>query len=127
MRKKVWIAALFLILALAVAVSLLVTVSFGSTELSLQEVYAILYDHLFADDARVHAGVFPLTHLKIVWQIRLPRTIFALLVGAGLSVCGGALKGQTREPAIYDSLPCLLYLIIRNCFRTFTVAIILIY
>ena len=98
MRKKVWIAALFLILALAVAVSLLVTVSFGSTELSLQEVYAILYDHLFADDARVNAGVFPLTHLKIVWQIRLPRTIFALLVGAGLSVCGGAMQSLVLNP-----------------------------
>ena len=98
MRKKAWIAALFLILALAVAVSLLITVSFGSTELSLQEVYAILYDHLFADDARVHAGVFPLTHLKIVWQIRLPRTIFALLVGAGLSVCGGAMQSLVLNP-----------------------------
>ena len=98
MRKKAWIAALFLILALAVAVSLLITVSFGSTELSLQEVYAILYDHLFADDARVHAGVFPLTHLKIVWQIRLPRILAALLLGGALSVSGFLLQTFFGNP-----------------------------
>ena len=99
MKKKFWLTALFVFLAAAVAVSVVVTVSFGSTsELRLPEVYAILYDHLFANDGRVNAGVFPATHFKIVWQIRLPRTVFALLVGAGLSVCGAAMQSLVLNP-----------------------------
>ena len=98
MSKKVWITTLFLLLALAVAASVVITVSFGSTELSLSEVYAILYDHLFAGDARVRAGIYPGTHLKIVWQVRLPRTIFAMLVGAGLAICGTAMQSLVLNP-----------------------------
>lgn len=98
MSKKVWITILFLLLALAVAASVVITVSFGSTELSLSEVYAILYDHLFAGDARVNAGVYPGTHLKIVWQVRLPRTLFAALVGAGLAICGTAMQSLVLNP-----------------------------
>ena len=80
MNKKVWITVLFVLLIAAVAASALITVSFGSTQLGLREVYDIIYDHLFAGDARVNAGVYLKTHLKIVWFVRLPRTLFAMLV-----------------------------------------------
>ncbi|MFC4639110.1 FecCD family ABC transporter permease [Deinococcus hohokamensis] len=34
----------------------------------------------------------------IVWQIRLPRVVMAVVVGAALSVCGGAFQGVFRNP-----------------------------
>ncbi|SEJ88240.1 iron complex transport system permease protein [Deinococcus reticulitermitis] len=34
----------------------------------------------------------------IIWQIRLPRVAMGVLVGAGLSVCGGAFQGVFRNP-----------------------------
>lgn len=34
----------------------------------------------------------------IVWQIRLPRVVMGVLVGASLSVCGGAVQGVFRNP-----------------------------
>ncbi|ALW88067.1 FecCD family ABC transporter permease [Deinococcus actinosclerus] len=34
----------------------------------------------------------------IVWQIRLPRVVMGALVGASLSVCGGAFQGVFRNP-----------------------------
>ncbi|RJF73701.1 iron ABC transporter permease [Deinococcus cavernae] len=34
----------------------------------------------------------------IVWQVRLPRVVMAVLVGASLSVCGGAFQGVFRNP-----------------------------
>lgn len=34
----------------------------------------------------------------IVWDIRFPRAMLALLVGAGLAVCGGILQNITRNP-----------------------------
>ena len=98
MNKKVWITVLFVWLIAAVAASALITVSFGSTQLGLREVYDIIYDHLFAGDARVNAGVYLKTHLKIVWFVRLPRTLFAMLVGAGLGICGAAMQSLVLNP-----------------------------
>ncbi|MBZ9749926.1 iron ABC transporter permease [Deinococcus sp. HMF7604] len=34
----------------------------------------------------------------IVWQIRLPRVVMGVLVGASLGVCGGAFQGVFRNP-----------------------------
>ncbi|WP_423777516.1 FecCD family ABC transporter permease [Deinococcus wulumuqiensis] len=34
----------------------------------------------------------------IIWQIRLPRVVMGVLVGAALSVCGGAFQGVFRNP-----------------------------
>lgn len=41
------------------------------------------------DDALAHT---------IVWDLRLPRVLLAVLVGAGLAVSGGLLQGVTRNP-----------------------------
>lgn len=98
MKKTAWYLFLFAFLIAAVVLSVLITVSIGSTELSLGEVYSVLYDHLFQNDVRLNAGEFPLTHFKIIWQIRLPRTFFALLVGAGLSICGAAMQALVLNP-----------------------------
>lgn len=50
----------------------------------------------------VHAGlpVEPLPALDdgIVWELRLPRVLLAVLVGGGLSVCGAVLQALTRNP-----------------------------
>ncbi len=98
MKKTAWYLFLFIFLTAAVIISVLITVSIGSTQMSLGEVYSILFDHLFQDGAGLDAGEFPVTHFKIVWQIRLPRTIFALLVGAGLSICGAAMQALVLNP-----------------------------
>ncbi|MGH7106909.1 MAG: iron chelate uptake ABC transporter family permease subunit, partial [Acetobacteraceae bacterium] len=34
----------------------------------------------------------------ILWQLRVPRSLLALLVGAGLGVSGAALQGALRNP-----------------------------
>lgn len=35
---------------------------------------------------------------SIVWYLRLPRVLFAIVIGAGLSVCGLVLQGLFRNP-----------------------------
>ena len=85
MSKKAWYTFLYVALIAGTLLSAVYTVSVGSTQLSFQEVYSVILDHVFHADARLNAGEFEITHFKIIWQIRLPRTLFALLVGAGLS------------------------------------------
>jgi len=36
-------------------------------------------------------------HQKIIWELRLPRTLLAMIIGAGLGASGAALQGYTRN------------------------------
>ena len=38
------------------------------------------------------------TEHRIIWDLRLPRTIVGLLVGAALGLAGAVLQGATRNP-----------------------------
>jgi iron complex transport system permease protein len=73
-------AALVLLALMAVGVSL------GSERLSLAEVWDGLTNPAHTSE-RV-----------IVWDLRLPRVILAVLVGANLAVAGALLQGVTRNP-----------------------------
>ena len=73
-------ATLVLLALMAVGVSL------GSERLSLAEVWNGLTDPTHSSE-RI-----------IVWDLRLPRVILAVLVGANLAVAGALLQGVTRNP-----------------------------
>jgi len=73
-------AALVLLVLMAVGVSL------GSERLSLAEVWTGLTDPTRSSE-RI-----------IVWDLRLPRVILAVVVGANLAVAGALLQGVTRNP-----------------------------
>jgi iron complex transport system permease protein len=73
-------AALVLLCLMAVGVSL------GSERLSLAEVWDGLTNPNHS------------TERIIVWDLRLPRVILAVLVGANLAVAGALLQGVTRNP-----------------------------
>ncbi|MEM1253375.1 MAG: iron ABC transporter permease [Cyanobacteria bacterium P01_H01_bin.21] len=74
--------ALFLGLFLAIALSL----SFGSVSLSRAELWAAL---LKDGSSNIHQ--------TIVWDLRLPRVIAALVVGSALGMAGAMLQGMLRN------------------------------
>jgi len=72
--------------ALALLVVSALTLKLGAVELSWAEVANGLTSE---DDALAR---------NIVWQIRLPRLVDAMLVGASLAIAGALLQGVTRNP-----------------------------
>jgi len=81
-------AALILLPALLTAGSLFI----GRYRLGLGDVAGILSDGLgSAADSIPHA---------VVWELRVPRALLALLVGGSLAVSGGALQGIFRNPLV---------------------------
>lgn len=88
--------ALFIIGCLAVA--FLVTgleLSLGKYDIGFLESYRILLDHL--------EGITPVGQLAamkdhVVWDLRLPRALAGLAVGAGLGVCGAAMQSSLKNP-----------------------------
>jgi iron complex transport system permease protein len=64
-----------------------VSISVGSASISLQEIYSVFF-----------CGVENERIFRIVFNIRLPQSISALLAGAGLSIAGATMQGVLRNP-----------------------------
>lgn len=89
--------ALWLAVALAVLVlSISLAVSLGAVRVPLGTVWGVIAHHV-APGLFAHGG-WETAHEAIVWQLRLPRTLLAALVGAGLAVVGATLQAVTRNP-----------------------------
>lgn len=61
-----------------------------------------LYDLSMGDVLRIlfRPGMAQAAQVSVVWQLRLPRTLAAALVGAALSVSGAAYQGVFRNPLV---------------------------
>ncbi|OZM83330.1 iron ABC transporter permease [Pseudonocardia sp. MH-G8] len=79
--------------SVALVLSIAVAVTLGSADLAVTDV---------ARSVLVHLGLplrpLPPLHDGIVWQLRMPRVLLAVLVGAGLAVCGAVLQALTGNP-----------------------------
>lgn len=93
--------AALVLLALALPLSLMGAVCFGTVDLPLGKVYTVIgheFSHLvfrtpfppeWAPGTAVH---------DVVWLIRLPRLVLGAAVGAGLSVCGAVMQAVVKNP-----------------------------
>src|SRR6185369_14818028 len=79
----------------AVVVVLLAGVGFGSVAVAPGDTIAILAHRLLGLDL---GGTWPATAETIVWDLRLPRVLEAMIVGLGLSVAGATFQGLLRNP-----------------------------
>ncbi|WP_246147213.1 FecCD family ABC transporter permease [Aneurinibacillus danicus] len=87
-----WLLPLLFVLLLAVVGS----VSLGSAQLSFNMVWKIIFSHLpFVPDMERE---WPKAAEVIVWNIRMPRIMMAILVGAALAMAGVAYQGVLRNP-----------------------------
>lgn len=77
-------------LLLASALSVVGSLAFGSEHIPLTEVVATVTDGLAGEAA----GRWDV----IVWELRLPRALMALVVGAGLAVAGAGMQTLVRNP-----------------------------
>jgi iron complex transport system permease protein len=93
-------AALFPALVLCLALTLLLNVGLGAVSIGPLQIVAIV-----AERAGIDLDVpFAERQAAVLWGIRLPRVVLALLVGAGLAVAGAILQGIFRNPLADPSL-----------------------
>ena len=83
MKKRLALLVLFAVLA---GVSLLISTAKGTADIPFEEIFAIL------------GGTRDTAHAQILWNIRLPRTIVAALVGVNLALSGAILQAILRNP-----------------------------
>ncbi|MEA2510731.1 MAG: heme transport system permease protein [Thermomicrobiales bacterium] len=81
-------------LGVLLLVAIVLSVGIGAVKLQPQQTVAIIAHHL-----GVELDVAYTTQQDaIVWAIRLPRVVTAVLVGSALAVSGAALQGMFRNP-----------------------------
>jgi len=74
---------------------LLAGVGFGSVAVAPGDTLGILAHRLLGLDV---AQTWPATAETIVWDLRLPRVVEAMIVGLGLAVAGATFQGLLRNP-----------------------------
>ncbi|NVJ50638.1 MAG: iron ABC transporter permease [Gammaproteobacteria bacterium] len=83
-------ASILFVSIILLVVSFAVALASGSVDLTFEQVYASIFCPSSCDISSVHE--------KILWQIRFPRILMALITGAGLALCGAILQSVTRNP-----------------------------
>ncbi|MGI5901075.1 MAG: FecCD family ABC transporter permease [Desulfitobacteriia bacterium] len=90
-RNKLKLALLIITPLLTVLIAL----SVGRYPISLTDIEAAFANQLLAREISVSEGV-----LTVIFDIRIPRIIAALLIGIALSVSGAAFQGTFRNPLV---------------------------
>ena len=94
-RRRVGVSSVLLGAVALLLVSLSFAVSVGAVPVPLGTVWGILLN-------KISPGLIEQTWSQgreaIVWEIRFPRAILAMMVGAGLAMVGASLQAVTRNP-----------------------------
>lgn len=89
-RRRVPFVPLVVLLLLATAASIVASLAFGAERIPLGEVVATVADRF--------SGAAPGRWDVIVWELRIPRALMAVVVGAGLAVAGVGMQTLVRNP-----------------------------
>jgi iron complex transport system permease protein len=94
-----WVRNRPLVVGLAACIALVVLlvlgVGLGSVRISPAETFGVILSRGFGIDVGMTWS--PATE-TIVWELRLPRVLTAMVVGAGLAVAGATFQGLLRNP-----------------------------
>ncbi|WMJ89074.1 iron ABC transporter permease [Anaerocolumna sp. MB42-C2] len=92
----IFVITIFLLLA-AIIFSLCFSASVGQADVPLWQTYEILVN-------KISGGVLgslhdiPNSFVNIVWQVRIPRVIFAVFIGMALAVSGAVMQALVQNP-----------------------------
>jgi len=80
---------------LALVAALLLSVACGKFPLDVGQIVASLFARLTGS-----ASPLPETAEAVIWNVRLPRVVAGVIVGAALGVAGAAFQGMFRNPLV---------------------------
>jgi len=94
-RQDQQFVLLLVILLGILGISLFLAVSMGSVAIDLGDTYRIILNRL---GIPLEIGEVSKSTLAIVWNMRFPRVLLGLIVGAGLSMCGSVMQSTVNNP-----------------------------
>jgi len=94
-RRKIAAPVIFVLLFAAAAVSFVISLTFGSVAYDAINVWDVVAAHIGIIPGE---DVFGSTIDSVVWSLRAPRGLLALIVGAGLALAGVVMQTLVRNP-----------------------------
>lgn len=90
-------ALIIITLALFVPIALLLALSFGFVRVNFLDVLSMTTSHFFGSgpSSKEEAKAW-----AVVWDIRFPRALMAIIAGAALAMAGVTLQGVLRNPLV---------------------------
>jgi len=96
-RRRGYLSYLVLLLFLIIFLlfSLFLSVSLGAVKINLLDTYRIVFSKLgwFSN-----IGYLSKSSIAIVWNMRIPRVLLAIIAGSGLSICGCVMQSTVNNP-----------------------------
>lgn len=96
-NRKNWKYLLIAFTLLLIAIGIFAT-TLGTANISFKESTGIIMSRLPLINHWFNAEDYTRTHQNIIWSLRFPRIVLAILVGGALSVVGATLQGFFRNP-----------------------------
>jgi iron complex transport system permease protein len=96
--KKTSYSSIYFTLSLLLVIAIVLSAGTGAVYLSFREISALIAHKAFG------SGIVNPVHEGLFFQIRLPRTILCLFVGAALSVSGALMQSLFRNPIVEPGL-----------------------
>lgn len=97
-EKRSFFSIIFIILISSVFISVILSVSIGQVSIPFHKSFQILIhkmtDGKFANIEQISNGMY----IDIIWQIRFPRVLLAMVMGAGLALCGTVMQASVQNP-----------------------------
>lgn len=94
--KKFSVAISCVILLLSLGLVILWSLSIGTVHLSAEKIVSVIMEQLLSSTA-IDAPGKSAAH-DIIWLLRMPRIILAVIAGMGLAVCGVIMQAVVKNP-----------------------------
>ncbi len=91
-RKILYIS----VLAVAVFLCAGYSITLGGRDIGMLDVYRVLFDHIMGAEYELATPEWWDDY--IVWDLRLPRVLVAIVAGMALSVCGTVIQSMVKNP-----------------------------
>ena len=114
--KMLKIGIIEILLFAGILASLILAVLVGSVDITAKDVYSIIINKIF--NIPISESITA-AQRDIVWELRLPRLVMAVLVGAGLSLSGTVMQAIVKNSLadIGNFIRCITWSNFRNCFK----------
>ena len=93
-EKRKWIFLLILIAALAFLAMVVMVI--GPYKISIHDAYQVISTHIAGGDTGSLDRLFD----TVIWEIRFPRILLAILAGVALATSGAVYQGAFRNPLV---------------------------
>ena len=85
----------FILLILIPIIAFLFSITLGRYSISLKEIFTIIYAKIF--DIKIN---YPKVIDTVIFQVRIPRIVIAMIVGSSLSISGAVYQGMFKNPMV---------------------------